>query len=488
MCVAVPFAGNAMSREYMTAGRALDAVAKGQTFKAYCSKVKIGTTDFLLASETLKYREVISTLLDKSAVSAKSLDVGSNGVLYVLVYELLFGRGKIRGGGGVKRRLMDVEESLRMVLANEMAKKGVTQASLMLSEHIRKADSTLRQYLRVNTLKVFSETDRARVVEMIMSKCPGAQPDTIIPNLYCLPPKSTSFGEHSLVKTGCVVIQDKASTIPSQLLMDEWDGRGDICDACAAPGNKTTHLAAIMAHRLASDHHHHHRQPKIYAFEKDSRRAALLQERINLAGGSSLIDVTHANFLQVTIESSVTDVLLDPSCSGSGVLRSLDRLADVNDEACDGRINALRTFQVQVLQKAMESNSVKHIVYSTCSVHVDENESVVAEVLNHDIGAAWKLKAPARLTEWKRRGLPCSGLTLEQSACLIRCSVDDGMIGFFVAVFEKRNKRPAQEEEKKEEKEGKGEEEEKEVMLKARSRMSMSKVKTLWRPASKFSF
>jgi len=462
-----------MSREYMTAGKALDAVAGGQTFKAYCAKVKIGTTDFLLACETLKYREVISTLLDKCAVSAKSLDINSKGVLYVLVYELLFGKGKIRGGGGVKRKLLGVESSLRMVLANEMADKGVAQASLLLPEHIRKADSTLRQYLRVNTLKVFSDFDQARVVEMIMKKCPDAEPDSIIPNLYCLPPKAPSFGEHSLVKTGCVVIQDKGSTIPSQLLMDEWDGRGDICDACAAPGNKTTHLAAIMAHRMASSHHHHHRQPKIYAFEKDSRRAALLQERINLAGASSLIEVSQANFLQVAIERSVTAILLDPSCSGSGVVRSLDRLGDVNDDNSDGRINALRTFQVQVIQKAMELENVRHIVYSTCSVYMEENESVVAEVLNHDVGAGWRLKAPARFKDWTRRGLPCSGLTLEQSSCLLRCSVDDGMIGFFVAVFEKRNKRPL--EQKQEEIEKKEEEEEEDVVMESRRRQKPKK-------------
>ena len=55
-----------------------------------------------------------------------------------------------------------------------------------------------------------------------------------------LPLKSPSFGQHPRTKDGCLIIQDKASCFPSQLLMDAWTG-GDVIDACAAPGNKTSH-------------------------------------------------------------------------------------------------------------------------------------------------------------------------------------------------------------------------------------------------------
>jgi len=420
-----------MSREYLVAGRALNAVEAGQTFKAYCSKTRLGTTDFLLASETIKFRTVISDLLDKAALSARSLDIGSKGVLMVMVYELLFGKGKIKGGGKVKRKLIDVLHTLQMVLQNEMRSRGVVEPRELLPEHIRIADSTLRQYLRVNTLK-----PDTTVLAAILSKCPEAEKDEHVPNLFVLPNKSPSFGEHPLVKAGKIIIQDKASCLPSQLLMDEWSD-GDALDACAAPGNKTSHLAALMAQQNP------HKTAKIFAFDKDSRRAALLQERMSLAGASENVKVANLDFLQIDISSynSVTAILLDPSCSGSGVVRSLDRLAD--NKSGSERLEALRTFQVQALKKAMTFLNVRHIAYSTCSVHLEENESVVAEVLRHGARAGWRLKAPERLKKWERRGLPFSGLTQAQSACLVRCSVEDGMIGFFVAIFERAASRGA---------------------------------------------
>ena len=43
-----------MSREYSSAGAAVDAVERGVTFKHFCAKTRLGKMDFALASETLK--------------------------------------------------------------------------------------------------------------------------------------------------------------------------------------------------------------------------------------------------------------------------------------------------------------------------------------------------------------------------------------------------------------------------------------------------
>lgn len=416
----------------MVAGRALDAVESGQTFKAYCSKTKIGTIDFLLASETLKYKSLIASILDSAAVTAKSLDINSKGMLYVMIYELLFGKGKIRGGGSVKRRINEVLQSLQLVLQDMMSAQNATLPADLLPSHIKVADESLRQYLRINMLKV-DKTNIDSVMNAIKTKCPGVDADVHIPHLFALPARSPSFGEHPLVKQGTIIIQDKASCFPAQLLMDEWEG-GDVIDACAAPGNKTTHLAACMKERRTSgvsgtiD-------SKIYAFDKDTRRAKLLQERIVLAGAKDMITVTNADFLTVDVSSSkyssVRCILLDPSCSGSGVARSLDRLGtDVDSDAT--RLSTLRNFQIQAIRKSFTFPKVTTIVYSTCSIHAEENESVVAEVLS---GSEWNVIPPPRLTSWRRRGLPYQGLTADQSSSLIRALPEDGMIGFFVAVF-----------------------------------------------------
>ena len=417
-----------MSREYLTAGRALDAVDAGQTLKAYCARTRIGAVDFALACETLKFRSLIATVLDKSAVTAKALDVGSNGVLYVMVYELLFGKRSIRGGGAVRRRVLEVEDTLRLVLDNEMKENAVQDVRELLPNHVRMADSMLRQYVRVNTLKVRGQKELEEIEQAIKTQCPGAVADTDVPFLYVLPVKAPSFGEHPLVKLGLLVIQDKASCLPSQLLFDEWDGEGDVIDACAAPGNKTTHIAAQISYEGKNG--------KIFALDKSARRAKLLEERAILAGADGIIETRNFDFLQLDASAfkSVRAILLDPSCSGSGVLRSLERLGD--DGGGDARLEALRRFQVAALTKALLGfENVTTVAYSTCSIHCEENESVVAQVLKEASAKGWDLVAPKRLTHWKRRGMEYAGLTPAQSNSLIRCDIEDGMIGFFVAVF-----------------------------------------------------
>jgi hypothetical protein len=63
-----------------------------------------------------------------------------------------------------------------------------------------------------------------------------------------------------------------------------------------------------------------------------------------------------------------------------------------------------------------------------------ENEDVVAEILQNF--PSWELKCPTRLAStWKRRGFVTSGLSESQANCLIRCHPEDGMNGFFVALF-----------------------------------------------------
>jgi 16S rRNA C967 or C1407 C5-methylase (RsmB/RsmF family) len=302
------------------------------------------------------------------------------------------------------------------------------------------------------------------------------------------------------VKEGKLIIQDKASCFPSQVLYDAWHslpenegtaGRGDFIDACAAPGNKTSHLAALAA--TAGGH------SKVYAFEKNSRRAQLLKDRMAQMAVQNTVKVNNTDFLGIDVYDAryqhVTAVLLDPSCSGSGVVRSLERAVEGNgegdEEAGDriDRLSKLQAFQIKAIQKAMTFPRVQKIVYSTCSIHKEENEYVVAEILRQfgvpeqsntakstknakknansvasasstvGMESGWKVTGPDRLAAWKRRGLPIAAgevhispeilttaaangakvatLTTAQSAALVRCSPEDGTNGFFVCLFER---------------------------------------------------
>lgn len=226
-------------------------------------------------------------------------------------------------------------------------------------------------------------------------------------------------------------------------------------DACAAPGNKTSHVAALLGRHGKSGN-----KSKIFAFDKNPQRAELLQQRMDSAGASGIVKVSNEDFLEVDVTDlkykSVSCVLLDPSCSGSGVARVLERVVERGENGdgnktvqatVDNRLLKLRTFQLAALRKAMSFPSVQFVVYSTCSIHKEENESVVVEALSRDSSptdssqssSCWTLIEPLRMKDWTRRGESFEGLPLELQNKLIRCHPSDGLNGFFVAVFRKQS-------------------------------------------------
>jgi hypothetical protein len=80
----------------------------------------------------------------------------------------------------------------------------------------------------------------------------------------------------------------------------------------------------------------------------------------------------------------------------------------------EGRLQALSDFQTAILSHAMRFPSVHIIAYSTCSIHLQENEWVVSRVLAKPEFADWTLKRS--LSSWPRRGLVCDGISQGKSA------------------------------------------------------------------------
>lgn len=83
-------------------------------------------------------------------------------------------------------------------------------------------------------------------------------------------------------------------------------------------------------------------------------------------------------------------------------------------------------------------------------MYEEEDEEVVRDALKH-LNAEqqeWRLERVA--PELRRRGLLCEGLTQEETECLVRCEVGDGMgQGFFVCVFRHEEREAMGEEERK---------------------------------------
>ncbi len=288
--------------------------------------------------------------------------------------------------------------------------------------------------VRVNTLRATVPAALAALRATLGADVPITV-DPLLPDVLQLP-HGTDIHAHALVASGALILQGFASCLAAHALAPQpgWT----VVDACAAPGNKTTHVAALLRG-----------SGRVFAFDASQPRLARLVAAARAAGAERVITARCADFLALSPDQAplrdADAILLDPSCSGSGtgltrgdaLLPSAQACADAGADAPpDARVASLARFQLAALRHALRCPSARRLVYSTCSVHCAENEGVVASALAHAQALGWAL-APA-LPAWRRRGIPggAAGLSVTQAACLLRCDpLQDGCEGFFVALF-----------------------------------------------------
>eukprot|EP00980_Cylindrotheca_fusiformis_P003478 scaffold779_cov92-Cylindrotheca_fusiformis.AAC.2 len=462
-------AGNILNQIFKTR-KGLKSIAYNQNGELTCSK-----TTYAQCSHVLQYKPLLDSILKR----VKLLDVKNQGLLYILLYELLLGPNKkIRGGGALKRQLMSQKDlllstlkELQPSLTDESASDHVAQSS---SQHV-----TIPRYVRINT--ILSSTNEI-LPKLENAKIPCTYyMDRHVPDVLVLPPTASTRGSlQDLVTSHQVILQDKSSCFSALCLVHGFDTPlptkgGDVLDACAAPGNKTSHLAALLAKQSNI------KNCNVHALDKSKDRFKLLQRRMrelttttNDDDNIVKVHCHNMDFLTVSPKdddkfSNVTAILLDPSCSGSGMIsnhpewkssinnKNNNNHRDNDDDPTtitftNDRIKALSNFQFQALQHAITNfPKVERIVYSTCSIYVEENEGVIHRLLE-STNDEWELVAPQCLRHWKRRGHFDSSdngkllLTKEQSKCLIRVDpLKDASNGFFVACLQRKKRTTKQE-------------------------------------------
>ena len=411
---------------------------KRATHAVTCETIKHARTIKIVFADAC---EDLRALVDEDAGESEGKETfRRRGEAYVYAYETLFGNGRglerwVGGEGCAIAR--ENEEAMREALKREMTLRGVSSAKALSELVVEASEGASVRYsrtARVNTLKM-TVKDALEVFRGDGFEC---DVDALIDTLLVFP-AGTDLHAHRLVKSGGVVLQGRASCLPAAALAPE---RGWACiDGCAAPGNKTTQLAAMVG-----------REGGVYAFDADAKRLKRLKENATTTGSHAIIRAKCQDFLTVDPANqqyaSVRALLLDPSCSGSGTevnrgdIMLREALCDDNDDenevdaADHDRVEKLAAFQKKALTHAFNFPEVQRVSYSTCSVYEKENEEVVRDVMGAANERGFKLVHA--LPAWHRRGIAIDGLSESQARCLIRADpIEDDMEGFFVAVFER---------------------------------------------------
>lgn len=363
---------------------------------------------YALAMNTIKnlptIRKIISNL--------KLGDVASNCspyLLEILVGDLLYGKGletvaNNPSAAAIKARQADIVKQqtlLRKECLDEKVSDGTVEAKYIRINHFKSSiEHVLAQLKTLGLNKLDYSKDKIKFKKFINKlKTMGTNEfmlDFHFPNdLIVLKPEGAEkLKRTDLIKKGKIMLQDKASFLAVEAL--EVKPNQKIIDACFAPGGKTSVIANKMKNK-----------GKILAYDVNKKRlvdALFMLKKLGVTCAKAEVQDFSKVKLRRLLKTHSIDhfdsILIDPSCSGSGINSRAD-YRKTDHEA--GRLKKLQAFQVSLLRHALKSCVSKTIVYCTCSVSVEENEEVVRMALKES-GVSEKWAVVDAVPYWPNRG------------------------------------------------------------------------------------
>ena len=266
--------------------------------------------------------------------------------------------------------------------------------------------------LRVNRLRV----SREQFLDRLKQEGIAASPTAVSPVGVVLE-KGEAVTSLPGFQNGDFYVEDEAAQLIPPLL-DPQPGEL-VLDACAAPGGKTTHLAALMQNR-----------GEILALDRNADRLKLVDENRRRLGIAIIrtICADAAVSLPSAIHGRMFDrILVDAPCSGLGVLRRHPEAKWTKHEVMLARHHLLQTQILDAVASVLRPGGV--LVYSTCSTEREETEDVVAQFCRDHPG--WARESVA---SWLP---PAALLFVTADGALSTMSNTVGMDGFYAVRLRK---------------------------------------------------
>ena len=259
---------------------------------------------------------------------------------------------------------------------------------------------------RVNTLKATAEEieDVLKKENIEFEKVIWSNEAFVIKNA-----REEDIQRLDIYEDGKIYLQSLSSMLPP-IVLNPQEGN-DILDMAAAPGGKTTQMAALSNNKA-----------HITACEMNNIRIEKLKYNVEKQG-ASCVYIMPKDSRQIDDFFSFDQILLDSPCSGSGTLEA----DNINTEKyfTPKLIEKSTKSQYALLKKALKILKPGHeMVYSTCSILKEENENIVAKVLK-------EIKAEVVPIDFEGIDvLPVLPVSLEGTICVMPT---ESYEGFYIA-------------------------------------------------------
>lgn len=165
---------------------------------------------------------------------------------------------------------------------------------------------------------------------------------------------------------GLFFIQDKASCFAAEIA-DPKPGN-IVLDVCSAPGTKTSYLAQLMKN-----------QGKIYSIDYSKRRNEAWKSTIKKMGVNIAKPILADMRISIPLLISADVIILDPPCTSTGVF---SKQPSAKWRLSPQSIKKMAEIQFMMINNCADKIRANgSIIYSTCSITIEENEEIVEKFL-----------------------------------------------------------------------------------------------------------
>ncbi|MDR3626844.1 MAG: RsmB/NOP family class I SAM-dependent RNA methyltransferase, partial [Ignavibacteriaceae bacterium] len=235
------------------------------------------------------------------------------------------------------------------------------QAANIYTEYIKQEPA---QYIRVNTIKATTEN---LLTKLKQNHSIEAEEISSVPGALKITQDNGVLGKTIEHIIGEYYIQGLSSMIPPLIL--EPRENETVLDLCAAPGSKTTEIAAMMNNKGT-----------LVANEVSLNRVKMLVyniDRMNIMNAGVMS--SKGEWLSKIYESYFDKVLVDAPCSGLGIIQKKEEISNWWSKDIAERLGDLQLRLLIAAIKMVKTGGT--IVYSTCTLTPEENEFIIDKVL-----------------------------------------------------------------------------------------------------------
>lgn len=234
----------------------------------------------------------------------------------------------------------------------------VNQYGNSLSQEILSGYVERKTTFRVNTIKSNSQ----KISDELLKENIDFEKVPFIEDAFVININENKIRNLDIYNNGEIYLQSLSSMLPPIIL--EPKPNENILDMAAAPGGKTTQIAAITNNNAY-----------ITACEKNKIRLERLKYNLDKQG-AKFVNVMQEDARKLSDFLKFDKILLDAPCSGSGTENVFEK------KFTQELISRSSKTQEELLRKALKIlKNGGEMVYSTCSILSQENEDILNKVL-----------------------------------------------------------------------------------------------------------